>query len=211
MKKNDTTVSKIAKFIRLEITYSRLKSGYHLKESEISEKFNVSRVPVREAFRILQSEGYLEVIRNRGSFVKSISQEYVIETAMCYNLLAPVVLEKAIPNYNDKTYAKADSVLKKVEVCTDFTKIGYLLWDFAKIIYGPSKMKFILGLFDDIYLHGIRSLNEIYEIVQSKHYDTTAHRKFLRLCKQNKKAKAIQIWMEHVNKIEQISMRERRK
>ena len=61
MNKGSTTVNKIAKFLREEITYSRLKSEQHLKEKEIANKFKVSRVPVREAFRILQSEGYIEV------------------------------------------------------------------------------------------------------------------------------------------------------
>ena len=206
MKKCHTTVNRIAKYLRKEITYSRLKSGQHITEQEISKIFNVSRVPVREAFRILQSEGYLEVIANRGIFVKAITKKYILETAMCYKLLAPVVLEKAIPNYNADTYRKADIVLKKVESCTDFNDIGYLLWEFAKTIFRPSKFKYINDLFDDIYMKGIRSLNEIYEIKQNKAYNTTSHRQFLKLCKEKKDREAINTWMEHVNNIQQLSL-----
>lgn len=210
MIKRNTTVNKIAKFIRKEITYSNMKSGQHLKELEISKKFNISRVPVREAFRILQSEGYIEVIANRGIFVKAITKEHILETALCYKLLTPVLLEKAIPMYNIQTYKKADDVLKKIETCSDFNKAGYLLWDFAKIIYGPSKLKFLLSLIDDIYLAGIRSLNEIFEIKQRKHYDTSSHKKFLELCRQNKKKEAIKLWMNYVNKVEKISLKDKK-
>ena len=211
MNKGSTTVNKIAKYLREEITYSRLKSGQHLKESEISKEFNVSRVPVREAFRILQSEGYIDVIPNRGSFVKIITRDHILEMALLYRLLVPAVLEKAVPNYIDKTYLKAEKILQKVEKCSDMNQIGYLLWDFAKVVYGPSKMKYILGLYDDIYLHNIRSLNEVFEIKQKKNYDISPHREFLKLCRENKINEAIKYWETYLAKVQQIMLKDKKK
>ena len=211
MNKGSTTVNKIAKYLREEITYSRLKSGQHLKESEISKEFNVSRVPVREAFRILQSEGYIDVIPNRGSFVKIITRDHILEMALLYRLLVPAVLEKAIPKYNDKTYLKAEKILQKVEKCSDMNQIGYLLWDFARVVYGPSKMKYILGLYDDIYLHNIRSLNEVFEIKQKKNYDLSPHREFLKLCRENKINEAIKYWETYLAKVQQIMLKDKKK
>lgn len=211
MNKGSTTVNKIAKYLREEITYSRLKSGQHLKESEISKEFNVSRVPVREAFRILQSEGYIDVIPNRGSFVKIITRDHILEMALLYRLLVPAVLEKAIPKYNDKTYLKAEKILQKVEKCSDMNQIGYLLWDFARVVYGPSKMKYILGLYDDIYLHNIRSLNEVFEIKQKKNYDISPHREFLKLCMENKINEAIKYWEAYLSKVQQIMLKDKKK
>ena len=211
MNKGSTTVNKIAKYLREEITYSRLKSGQHLKESEISKEFNVSRVPVREAFRILQSEGYIDVIPNRGSFVKIITRDHILEMALLYRLLVPAVLEKAIPNYIDKTYLKAEKILQKVEKCSDMNQIGYLLWDFAKVVYGPSKMKYILGLYDYIYLHNIRSLNEVFEIKQKKNYDISPHREFLKLCRENKINEAIKYWEAYLAKVQQIMLKDKKK
>lgn len=211
MNKGSTTVNEIVKYLREEITYNRLKSGQHLKESEISKEFNVSRVPVREAFRILQSEGYIDVIPNRGSFVKIITREHILEMALLYRLLVPAVLEKAIPNYNDKTYLKAEKILQKVEKCSDMNQIGYLLWDFAKVIYRPSKMKYLLGLYDDIYLHNLRSLNEVFEIKQKKHYDISPHREFLKLCMENKINEAIKYWETYLAKVQQIMLKDKKK
>ena len=206
MNKGSTTVNKIAKFLREEITYSRLKSEQHLKEKEIANKFKVSRVPVREAFRILQSEGYIEVKPHKGSFVGKTSKELILEMSILYIILAPVILEKAIPRYTSQTYKKADAILKKVESCTDFSKIGYLLWKYAQVVYGPSKMKFLLGIFDDIYSHNIRLLNELFEFHKRKSYDTTPHRTFLLLCKQNKQAEAIKVWQDHIEKIQILTI-----
>ena len=157
----DTIVSKISDHLRKEIMYCNLKSGEHLKEKQLAKVFGVSRVPVREALRILHSEGYLEMVPNRGSFVKKISPEYIIEIAKVYIFIAPELLRDAIPKYKDSTYKKACRVLNKVEKCKDYNKIGYLLWDFAKIIYSPSKNKFMYFIMDEIYKHNIRILNEI--------------------------------------------------
>lgn len=204
--KNNTIVNKIANYLRQEITYSKIDSSEHIKESEIAKKFNVSRVPVREAFRILQSEGYIEVIPHRGSFVKKISRDYIKETAIVYRILAPLVLEHAIPNYKKATFKKAEDILESINNCKEVSKVGYLLWDFAKLIYGPSKKKFMLELFDEIYLHNMRLLNEIYELDQNKSYDVSAHRKFIALCKARKKDEAINVWKDHINRIEEISL-----
>ncbi len=84
--------------------------------------------------------------------------------------------------------------------------VGQLLWDYSRVIYGPSKMKFILGVFDEIYSQGIRSLNNITVIKNKKFYNTTAHRKFLELCKQNKTEEAIKGWQKHLLNIKKITL-----
>lgn len=203
-KKNPNIVHKITNFLRQEITHSNLKPLQHIKEYQIAKKFNVSRVPVRESLRILQSEGYLKVIPHKGCFVKKISLDYLVETGIVYRQLAPYLLEKAVPNYTQNTYIKAGEILDKIENCDDLNKAGYLLWDFGKVIYGPSKMKFILGIFDDIYRHNIRLLNDVFEIAQKKNYDVAPHRKFLQLCRTNQKKEAIKHWSDYTTKIEQL-------
>ncbi len=103
----DTTVNKITDHLRKEIMYCNLKSGEHLKEKQLAKLFGISRVPVREALRILHSEGYLEMVPNRGSFVKKISPEYVIEIAKIYVFIAPELLRDAIPRYKRQHIQKS--------------------------------------------------------------------------------------------------------
>lgn len=198
IKGNSKIVNKVAKYLRREVTFNSLKPGKHIGESEIAGKFGISRVPVREAFRILQSEGYLEVKPNKGCFVKKISPDYLIETTLVYRKLVPVILEKAIPKYNSGTYEKAEKVLTKLEKSRDFQETGYLLWDFAKIIYYPSNMKYMLGILDEIYRHNIRLLNEFFENKEYAAVNVSEQRKFIELCKKNKKDEAIKNWLVYV-------------
>jgi DNA-binding GntR family transcriptional regulator len=51
--------SKVVEQVRQEISTGRLRPNQRLVESEIAEKLGISRTPVREALRILETEGYL--------------------------------------------------------------------------------------------------------------------------------------------------------
>jgi len=55
--------------LRIEILAERMKPGDKVTEQAICERFSVSRTPVREAFKNLESEGLLEMVPNRGAFV----------------------------------------------------------------------------------------------------------------------------------------------
>ena len=47
--------------------------GAKLSEADLATRFNVSRGPVREAFRALEAEGLVRTEKNRGVFVREIS------------------------------------------------------------------------------------------------------------------------------------------
>lgn len=202
----NTIVGKIADSIRHEINKANYAPGAHLKEGKVSAEFGVSRVPVREAFRLLQSEGYLDVIPNRGSFVKPISLSYVKETGIVYKLLAPRMLEKAIPNYKESTYKKAYSILEKIDNSEDHANIGILLWDFAKVIYCPARYDFMLCIFEEIYRHSARLLSEFFKKAETKKYKVEGHYRFLELCREGKTEEAIAFWSEFIENMSQYAL-----
>lgn len=75
-----TTVSrgvpaKIADELRSLIARGTLAPGTRLGQTELAEQFNASRVPVREALKLLSSEGIIEHDPNRGFFVTRLSRD----------------------------------------------------------------------------------------------------------------------------------------
>ncbi|HRA99146.1 MAG TPA: GntR family transcriptional regulator [Ignavibacteria bacterium] len=198
-----TIVQKIVITLRKEITNGILKSGAHLTETSVSKNFNVSRVPVREAFRILQSEGYIDLIHNRGGFVKSVSRDNAIENGEIYVLLVPMILKKAIPNYTKSTFKKAHAILDKIENCEKYCDSSYLVWDFAKVIYSPSKMELSMKIINDIYSQGIRALNDYFEIEDTTKVTIDSHREFVNLCEIKKFDEAVELWINHVEHVKE--------
>jgi DNA-binding GntR family transcriptional regulator len=77
----------IAQILRSEIFTGKLAAGASLPERLIAERLQVSRTPVREALIILQSEGLVEVVPNRGASVRRITNEDVAEIYTLRGLL----------------------------------------------------------------------------------------------------------------------------
>ncbi len=59
----------VAEFLREGIIAGRFPRGARLKQDEIARSLDISITPVREAFRILEAEGYLLSERHRGVVV----------------------------------------------------------------------------------------------------------------------------------------------
>lgn len=67
--------AKIANELRSLIARGTLAPGMRLGQTELAEQFNASRVPVREALKLLSSEGIIEHDPNRGFFVTRLSRD----------------------------------------------------------------------------------------------------------------------------------------
>lgn len=79
IERHQTLREKILETIRDAILKGSLKPGERVSEPELAERFGISRTPIREAFRQLESEGYLVVIPRKGAVVASLSERDVVE------------------------------------------------------------------------------------------------------------------------------------
>lgn len=70
--------AQVARALRQEIVAGSLEPGSRLVETSLSERFDVSRGPVRDALRELEAEGLVESSR-RGSFVVGLSERDLSE------------------------------------------------------------------------------------------------------------------------------------
>jgi DNA-binding GntR family transcriptional regulator len=72
--------SRIAEVLRDAILRGELRPGQTLTEVSLSQQLQVSRAPVREAFRSLAKEGLLETIPYKGTRVRTLSRTDIEET-----------------------------------------------------------------------------------------------------------------------------------
>jgi len=69
----------VAKYLRDKIIAGELPSGQRLNEAQLTEELGISRSPLREAFRLLESVCLVENRPNKGTFVNPISEENLKE------------------------------------------------------------------------------------------------------------------------------------
>ncbi len=73
--------------IREDILSGRYKEHEELREKTLGEELGVSRTPVREALRQLELEGLVDIIPNRGAFVRGITNDDVKDIYAMRSLL----------------------------------------------------------------------------------------------------------------------------
>jgi DNA-binding GntR family transcriptional regulator len=86
----------VADWLAERIINGEEEPGARLKETTIARRAGVSRSPVREALRILKSEGLVDITPRYGAFVARIGIADVEELYACRMLLEPVCARLAV-------------------------------------------------------------------------------------------------------------------
>ena len=74
-----TKADDIALALEDDIVSGRIEAGTVLRQEQLSERFGVSRTPIREALRRLAALGLVSFVPNRGVRVRTLSREELRE------------------------------------------------------------------------------------------------------------------------------------
>ena len=83
------------------IVQGRLAPGVRLNERLLTAQLGVSRTPLREAFKVLATEGLVELLPNRGAVVSEIDAVRLAETLAVMGALEALAGEFACVNASD--------------------------------------------------------------------------------------------------------------
>ncbi|WP_243370319.1 GntR family transcriptional regulator [Geotalea sp. SG265] len=119
LEKHLTLRERILETIRDAIMSGSLKPGEKVAEPELAERFGISRTPIREAFRQLESEGYLTVIPRKGAVVTAFSPRDVEEFYAIKSILEGYAARKACDNLTQKELDKLAAINQKLKQLAD--------------------------------------------------------------------------------------------
>lgn len=69
----------VYEIIRLKITQGEIRPGESLKENDLANEFGISRTPIREALKKLESRGLLSHEKNKGVVVTMLDSKAIAE------------------------------------------------------------------------------------------------------------------------------------
>lgn len=115
VEKHLTLREKILETIRDAISSGSMKPGEKVAEPELAERFGISRTPIREAFRQLESEGYLTVIPRKGAVVVSFSSKEIEEFYAIKSILEGYAANRACHNLTAKEIDKLAAINDKLD------------------------------------------------------------------------------------------------
>lgn len=142
--------------LRKDILQGKLHQGEKLTEQQICDEYNVSRTPVREAFRQLELEGFIETIPNRGAFVVGFSPQDIQdmhELRKSYEVLA---VKWAIERITREEYEKLEEAFEFMEFYTqkkDVEKMLNINMSFHELIYKASHNRMLYHILSSYQLY----------------------------------------------------------
>ena len=184
-KKESTTSNKIADSLREDINYGKLKPTDKIIEREIAEKYKASHIPVREALRILEGEGFVVHRKFAGYTVREVNPEEMIELYNIMRFLTVQLLNRAIPRYTEITYYQLKSITAEMEKAKDAEKSIDLLMQFADVIFFPAGLTFTYTLAKQILKRNIPILLGVLRAVSKGSVPVKAFNHFIELCQKH--------------------------
>lgn len=104
--------------LRRAITAGDFLPGESLRQNTLAERFGVSRVPVREAFKVLESEGQVVYEPHRGHKVASLSLIDLLEVYRLRQLLESEAARVAAENRSERVLASMKASASEVEAAS---------------------------------------------------------------------------------------------
>jgi DNA-binding GntR family transcriptional regulator len=202
--KPDSTAEAIAVSLRKMIATGELADGARLVERELAERYAVSRIPMREAIQRLAAEGLVDLYKNRGATVRTLTLGDIEEIYSLRTLLEGDAIQRAVERMDPETLARAELVHRLLGEAGTAEKQGELNREFHALLYARCGNVRQLKAIRDL-----RSQVERYERLQTTLLaDTPAfqqeHAEILRACQAGDALHARAMTVEHLASAKRI-------
>ena len=108
----------IADVVRERILKGEYEIGEKIKENQIATELRVSRTPIREAFKILENEGLIDYVPNRGCFAKGFTKQDVEDIYAVREALEALAVNWAVDRISEKEIAALEEQCDLMEFYT---------------------------------------------------------------------------------------------
>lgn len=137
MSKDQSTVAsqRVADILAERILSGDLAPGARIKQDELAEELETSRIPVRDALRMLESRGLVIMRANAGARVTSLTRRDLEVSYEIRERIEPLLLADSVPNLTDQDLADLRAVMERNETVTDIDEAIALGREFHWISY----------------------------------------------------------------------------
>jgi DNA-binding GntR family transcriptional regulator len=148
---SDNLCSRTVNDLREMIVRGDIKPGFAIREASLSQTLNISRTPVREALKILETEGLVSIRKNQGARVSAVN------LAEAYELFeAAAGIERYAAELATVRHSTAD--YKKLETLQTTLERAFLAGDLKK--YFEVNQNIHLSIVKMAYNAALQSLHD---------------------------------------------------
>jgi DNA-binding GntR family transcriptional regulator len=138
--------------LRAWIVAGDLEPGSRLVETELAERFETSRGPVRTALKELERDGLVVVNPRRGTFVSPISAEDIDEIFTLFEVLWPLAAHWAVARMTPESLGRLQEQLGVIEATRSQTATEWTAANltFHRMIFEISGHRRALQIWDGL-------------------------------------------------------------
>ena len=187
---------KLYHVIRRDIQNGDLPQGTTLVQGLLAEKYGVSRIPVRSALQLIEKDGLIHKINNKGSYVVTeYNPEEISEMIELSRIIELRIISDSFASLNNFAVKKLSSLNRKILNCSinDYNGLNY---DFHLTLFSYSEKKlfrrFAVELRDNRPMYmSVKNYADV-----QKAYEE--HESMLEAVKNNDMDRFVKLYEEHI-------------
>ncbi len=113
---------RIAAHLRDAIRSGEIGPGERIRQEEVAERLGTSRLPVREALRMLEAEGLTEHTANKGARVPALDRHELDVLYQMRERLEPLALTESIPHLTNGQIRELEDLADRIAADTDLSE-----------------------------------------------------------------------------------------
>ncbi len=183
--------------LRKEIISGALRPGEPLRQDVIAERYKVSRMPVREALRVLEAEGLALLVPNKGASVAPLD---LLELQEIYEMRVSaetLALRLSLPEISNAQIDRAARIQDDIE-SADLRDFGALNKAFHRTLYEPCGRPRLLAHIDGLNDVADRYLRFTIKALDYAERSNSDHRALLEACRKRDEVEALSILSSHI-------------
>lgn len=138
--------ARVADYLRDAILAGEIGPGEWIRQEEVADRFGASRLPVREALRILEAEGLTEHTPNKGARVPKLGMHEVDVIYQMRERLEPLALTESIPHLTSAELERLEEVQRRIEQNTEVAEFLALDREFHLLTYSGCPIEPLNGM-----------------------------------------------------------------
>lgn len=167
----------IAKELRRRILAGELAEGMQLSQASLAEDFGVSKVPVREALILLESEGFVSQNFHRGAMVAHSSPKQMMELFELRAHIEIWLLNMAMPLAQKSDVQTARKFAALFDHAENPVAAWEYNWHFHEALYMPADRPHIMNFLKKLHDQTGRYVILQYELAVDKGKGSDEHKK----------------------------------
>ncbi len=172
--------------LRQDIIDGKLKPGQKIIMSDVAKNFGLSEIPVREAIRRLESDGFVEFTPHIGAVVRKMDEREFVETYLIRIELEALATRLAAPHVTLTDIEYLERKNRDMAIAVDERKpekLGRLNKDFHLRLYHAAPYPYLYNLISELWEKVERTQSVFAYVPERAAASVAEHKKIIRALK----------------------------